>query len=116
MVRSVYEIRTFEALVDQLRCKGIWVLGAQEFRNPDEDLVTDFAERRTEHYAALRKPLDPRAFITELQERDAPRARRPWTTRCPGCRGWRSPRGPATRAPSGSRRWTRCPSRPTSAS
>ena len=67
VVRSVYEIRTFEALVDQLRCKGIWVLGAQEFRNPDEDLVTDFAERRTEHYAALRKPLDPRAFITELQ-------------------------------------------------
>ena len=67
VVRSVYEIRTFEALVDQLRCKGIWVLGAEEFRNPDEDLVTDFAERRTEHYAALRKPLDPRDFITELQ-------------------------------------------------
>jgi TnpA family transposase len=67
VVRSVYEIRTFEALVDQLRCKGIWVLGAQEFRNPDEDLVTDFAERRIEHYAALRKPLDPRDFITELQ-------------------------------------------------
>ena len=68
MVRTIYEIRTFEALVDQLRCKGIWVLGAEEFRNPDEDLVTDFAERRTEHYAALRKPLDPRAFITELQD------------------------------------------------
>jgi len=43
------------------------VLGAGEFRNPDEDLVTDFAERRTEHYAGLRKPLDPRAFIEELQ-------------------------------------------------
>jgi hypothetical protein len=67
MVRTIYEIRTFEALVDQLRCKGIWVLGAGEFRNPDEDLVTDFAERRTEHYAGLRKPLDPRAFIEELQ-------------------------------------------------
>jgi hypothetical protein len=68
VVRTIYEIRTFEALVDQLRCKGIWVLGAEEFRNPDEDLVTDFAERRTEHYAALRKPLDPRAFITDLQD------------------------------------------------
>jgi len=68
VVRTIYEIRTFEALVDQLRCKGIWVLGAEEFRNPDEDLVTDFAERRTGHYAALRKPLDPRAFITDLQD------------------------------------------------
>jgi TnpA family transposase len=67
MVRTIYEIRTFEALADQLRCKGIWVLGAEEFRNPEEDLVTDFAERRTEHYAELRKPLDPQAFITELQ-------------------------------------------------
>lgn len=67
VVRTIYEIRTFEALCDQLRCKGIWVLGAEEFRNPEEDLVTDFAERRTEHYAGLRKPLDPRAFIAELQ-------------------------------------------------
>jgi TnpA family transposase len=68
VVRSIYEIRTFEALVDQLRCKGIWVPGAGEFRNPDEDLVTDFAERRAEHYAGLRKPLDPRAFIADLQD------------------------------------------------
>lgn len=53
VVRTVYEIRTFEALCVQLRCKGIWVVGADEFRNPDEDLVTDFAEHRTEHYAEL---------------------------------------------------------------
>jgi TnpA family transposase len=68
VVRTVYEIRTFEALCDQLRCKGIWVLGAEEFRNPDQDLVTDFVERRTEHYAALRKPLNPAAFTGELRE------------------------------------------------
>ncbi len=68
VVRTVYEIRAFEALCDQLRCKGIWVAGAEEFRNPGEDLVTDFAERRTEHYAELRKPLDPGVFITELRE------------------------------------------------
>jgi len=68
VVRTVYEIRAFEALCDQLRCKGIWVAGAEEFRNPGEDLVTDFAERRTEHYAELRKPLDPAVFITELRE------------------------------------------------
>ena len=54
VVRAVYEIRTFEALCAQLRCKGIWVVGADEFRNPGEDLVTDSAEHRTEHYAELR--------------------------------------------------------------
>jgi len=67
VVRTVYEIRTFEALCAQLRCKGIWVAGAAEFRNPDEDLVADFAERRTEHYAELRKPLDPAVFIDGLR-------------------------------------------------
>ena len=68
VVRTVYEIRTFEALCSQLRCKGIWVVGADEFRNPDEDLVTDFAEHRTEHYAELRKPLDPGVFIEQLRD------------------------------------------------
>ena len=62
-VRTVYEIRTFEALCDQLKCKCVWVVGAMEFRNPDEDLPRDFDVRRTEHYQALRKPLDPAMFI-----------------------------------------------------
>lgn len=66
-VRTVYEIRTFEALCDQLKCKGVWVVGAMEFRNPDEDLPRDFEVRRTEHYRALRKPLDPALFIDALQ-------------------------------------------------
>jgi Domain of unknown function (DUF4158) len=114
VVRTIYEIRTFEALCDQLRCKGIWVLGAEEFCNPDEDLVTDFAERRTEHYAELRKPLDPQAFITELQGELRQELQGPWTTRFPGCRGWRSPRAAGT-ARSGSRRWRPRPSRRTSA-
>jgi TnpA family transposase len=68
VVRTVYEIRAFEALCDQLRCKGIWVAGAEEFRDPEQDLVADFAARRTAHYAELRKPLDPAEFIGELRE------------------------------------------------
>jgi hypothetical protein len=63
VVRSVYEICTFQALRDRLRCKEIWVAGADKWRNPDEDLPADFEARRTEHYAALRKPLDATAFI-----------------------------------------------------
>ena len=68
VMRTVYEIRTFDALCDQLKCKGVWVVGAREFRNPDEDLPKDFDARRVEHYQALRKPLDSSQFISGLQE------------------------------------------------
>ena len=68
VVRMVYEICTFQALREQLRCKEIWVVGADKWRNPDEDLPADFEDRRVEHYAALRKPLDPTEFIDELRE------------------------------------------------
>jgi TnpA family transposase len=67
VVRSLYELRTLDALCDQLNCKGVWVVGAEEFRNPDEDLQPDFAERRTEHYAALAKPLDATEFIAAIR-------------------------------------------------
>jgi TnpA family transposase len=67
VVRSVYEIGTFQALRDQLRCKEIWVVGAHEYRNPDQDLPADFEARRPEHYAALRQPLDATAFIEQLR-------------------------------------------------
>jgi len=68
VVRMVYEICTFQALRDQLRCKEIWVVSAEKWRNPAEDLPIDFEERRIEHYGALRKPLDPTEFIDELRE------------------------------------------------
>ncbi|MFI5888796.1 Tn3 family transposase [Actinoplanes sp. NPDC051513] len=66
-VRMAYEVATFQALCDQLRCKEIWVDGAEKWRNPDEDLPHDFDERRSEHYSRLRKPLDPSEFIATLQ-------------------------------------------------
>ncbi len=68
VVRTVYEIATFQQLRDGLRCKEIWVVGADRWRNPDEDLPVDFEQRRVEHYQALRKPLDPQAFIDEVRE------------------------------------------------
>jgi TnpA family transposase len=67
VVRSVYEIATLQALRDCLRCKEIWVCGAQTWRNPDHDLPADFDARRSENYAALRKPLDPGEFIEALR-------------------------------------------------
>jgi len=68
VVRMVYEVATFQALREQLRCKEIWVVGADRWRNPDEDLPADFETHRTEHYRELRKPLDPTAFLDEVRE------------------------------------------------
>ena len=34
--RITYEICVLEALREKLRCKEIWVVGADRYRNPDE--------------------------------------------------------------------------------
>lgn len=65
--RITYEICALEALRDGLRCKEVWVAGADRYRNPDEDVPADFAARRDEHYAALGLPLDVGAFVAGLQ-------------------------------------------------
>jgi TnpA family transposase len=65
--RITYEVAVLEALREQLRCKEIWVIGANRYRNPDEDLPADFELKREEYYKALNLPLDADRFITELQ-------------------------------------------------
>ncbi|MEU8398350.1 DUF4158 domain-containing protein [Nonomuraea sp. NPDC048892] len=72
--RMVYEIVTFQALREALRCKEIWVVGAHSFCDPEEDLPKDFAARRVENYAQLRKPLDPQGLHRRVEGRDARRA------------------------------------------
>jgi hypothetical protein len=68
----MYECGVFQTLRDKLRCKEIWVVGAQKWRNPDEDLPADFEANRGDNYAALSKPLDPRVFVEDLRgEMDA---------------------------------------------
>jgi TnpA family transposase len=64
----VYEVATFQALREQLRCKEVWVVGAGRWRNPDEDLPRDFEARRGEHYGELRKPMNPADFVGQLRE------------------------------------------------
>ena len=59
--------RVLEALREQLRCKEIWVVGANRYRNPDEDLPADFDENREDYYQALNLPLDAERFIADLQ-------------------------------------------------
>jgi Tn3 transposase DDE domain len=57
-----------EALRDRLRCKEIWVVGADKWRNPDEDLPQDFAEKREENYAELNLPLGAKQFTDNLKD------------------------------------------------
>jgi hypothetical protein len=67
IIRNVYEACVFQALRERLRCKEIWIVGAHEWRNPDEDLSGDFEIHRDEHNDTLHKPLDPTAFTAELR-------------------------------------------------
>ena len=66
--RINYEICVLQALRERLRCKEIWIVGADRYRNPDEDLPSDFERRREEYYAALNQPQDPEAFVSALQQ------------------------------------------------
>lgn len=66
--RINYEICVLQSLREGVRCKELWVVGADRFRNPDEDLPADFARQRTVYYAALHQPLDADTFIKGLQE------------------------------------------------
>lgn len=66
-----YEISVLQALRERLCCKEIWVVGANRYRNPDEDLPTDFDQHRQNYYQALTLPEDVETFISDLQQRMA---------------------------------------------
>jgi len=66
--RVTYEVAVLEALREQLRCKEIWVVGANRYRNPDEDLPADFEANRDEYYKALDLPLEADRFISQVQD------------------------------------------------
>ena len=57
--RISYEICALQALRERLRCKEVWIRGANRYRNPDEDLPADFDEKRDAYYTALQLPATP---------------------------------------------------------
>lgn len=66
--RLTYEMCVLQALRDQLRCKEIWVVGADRYRNPDEDVPQDFEAQRPTYYAALKLPSRAEDFIQQVQQ------------------------------------------------
>ncbi len=66
--RISYELCVLQALRERLRCKEVWVVGADRYRNPDEDVPTDFVVQRQTYYAALQLPTDADVFVRRLQQ------------------------------------------------
>ncbi len=66
--RINYEICVLQALRNGLRSKEIWVVGADRYRNPDEDLPADFESQRDLYYAELRQPLNAHEFTTIVRK------------------------------------------------
>ena len=65
--RINYELAVLKRLRDGLRCRELWITGANKYRNPDEDLPADYEERREDYYIALNQPQDAKQFIAQLQ-------------------------------------------------
>jgi TnpA family transposase len=66
--RLTYEMCVLQALRDQLRCKEVWVVGADRYRNPDEDVPQDFEAQRPTYYAALKLPSRAEDFLQQVQQ------------------------------------------------
>lgn len=80
------EICVMQALRNRLHSKEIWVVGADRYRNPDNDLPQDFDANRENYYRDLGKTTDATAFVSQLRHemnaalallnRDMPRNRK----------------------------------------
>ncbi|NET03612.1 MAG: Tn3 family transposase [Symploca sp. SIO2B6] len=69
--RINYEISVLQTLRERLSSKEIWVVGANLYRNPDDDLPTDFEQHRQVYYQALTLPEDVETFVWDLQQKMA---------------------------------------------
>lgn len=65
--RINYEICVLRALRKRLRTKEIWVECADRYRDPEDDLPTDFAAKRDSYYELLQAPKDGQVFIDKVQ-------------------------------------------------
>lgn len=69
--RIPYELCVLVSLRDALRRREVYVDGGNRWRNPEDELPGDFEVSREVHYAALRQPTDPTAFVEGLRTRMA---------------------------------------------
>jgi len=65
--RINYEICVLTTLRDHLLRRTVWVEGARDYRNLDEDMPQDYEQNRVYYYQALDLPLDSTTFIEGVQ-------------------------------------------------
>jgi TnpA family transposase len=68
IVKQYFELCVLQKLEGAIKCKEVWVEGSYRYRNPDEDMPTDWADMREEHYRKLRLPLDADVFVDPLKK------------------------------------------------
>lgn len=65
--RVDYELCALQSLKDKIRCREVWISGADKYRNPDEDLPKDFELKKDEYYSAINQPLNVDDFIEKIK-------------------------------------------------
>jgi len=65
--RLNYEVCVLQALRERVRVREIWVMGASHYRNPDNDMPTDFSQKRNIYYEALHQPTEAGTFIEQIK-------------------------------------------------
>jgi hypothetical protein len=68
VTRLTYEVCVLLALRQRLRSKEVWVQGANRYRNPDEDLPSDFELERGTYYSALKLPFAADTFLEGVKQ------------------------------------------------
>lgn len=66
--RINYEMCVLRNLRDKLRVKEIWIQGAYQYRNPEEDVPQDFEERKDYYTSLLNKPKSSKYFIHHIKQ------------------------------------------------
>jgi TnpA family transposase len=69
--RQYYELSVLQRLERALKCKEIWVEGAYAFRNPSQDLPTNWSheDQRRAYYGTLQHPIEVTSFLDPLRHR-----------------------------------------------
>jgi TnpA family transposase len=63
--RFNYEIAILEELYNKLDCKLIWIKESYRYRDPEEDVPSDFEERKEYYYGLLGLPLCAKEFLNQ---------------------------------------------------
>ena len=61
-----FELCVLTQLRHRVRSKEIWIVGADRYRNPDEDLPADFEGNRDAYYAGPALTRDAQAFVANV--------------------------------------------------